>query len=167
MSRTMEAMSVRSLRQPAAAAALAGRQVSVRLRVLAGALLVMMLIVIGFIVLTPWAPAPSGQRSLRVYLDLLHAVGVVSRLISFGLIEWLSNVVMFLPVGFLLAIVVPLRRRWWVVAAGALLSIGIELVQGAFLPERVASVNDVLANTTGAALGVLLVGLLTRRFRRR
>ncbi|WP_375390134.1 VanZ family protein, partial [uncultured Amnibacterium sp.] len=36
---------------------------------------------------------------------------------------------------------------------GALLSTCVELAQGLFLPGRVSSVGDILANTTGAVLG--------------
>ena len=48
-------------------------------------------------------------------------------------------------------------HAWWLIlAAGAVLSLGFEVLQ-AFLPGRVSSVVDLLANTAGAAAGAALV----------
>jgi glycopeptide antibiotics resistance protein len=48
-------------------------------------------------------------------------------------------------------------RAWWVgMLGGFLASCAIETVQALFLPARFASVDDVLSNTSGAVLGVLL-----------
>jgi glycopeptide antibiotics resistance protein len=60
---------------------------------------------------------------------------------------------MFLPLGALIALYVR-RQLWWLsVALAFVLSVCIELGQGLFLPERTASVNDVVANTFGALIG--------------
>ncbi len=73
-----------------------------------------------------------------------------------GWVEFTANVVMFLPLGFLL---VSYLRRPWLGFLGALaLSIAAELVQHV-IPGRVASVRDVLANALGAAVGALLAWL--------
>lgn len=133
-----------------------------RWRRAAGGLLALVVVAVGFIVLTPGPPAPDGQSSLRRSLDRLHQLGALPDFVSFGAVEWSSNVLMFAPVGFLLAGVLPVRRRWWVVPAAATLSCGIELFQKLFLPERVASLLDVLANTLGAALGLLVLTGLSR-----
>jgi VanZ family protein len=82
--------------------------------------------------------------------------------------EFLANIVLFFPVGFFL---VAATRRWWVgMVAGVLLSAACEAAQD-FLPNRVASVNDVLANTIGALAGSLVAAIFlflqeTRRERR-
>ena len=48
-------------------------------------------------------------------------------------------------------------HAWWLtLAAGAVLSLGFEVLQ-AFLPGRVSSVVDLLSNTAGAAAGAALV----------
>lgn len=68
----------------------------------------------------------------------------------------LGNFVMLLPLGIYL----PLRYRrmngfWQVLAAGLLVSVGIETLQ-LVTSFRSADVDDVLLNTTGAAAGYLL-----------
>lgn len=78
----------------------------------------------------------------------------------------LLNVVLFVPVGALLAKL--LRGRWWVaVLVAGLCSAAIEVVQAQWLLERIGSVDDVVANTLGAALGALAVTLRRRHRSRR
>ena len=65
----------------------------------------------------------------------------------------LGNLVVFLPLGFAMPILGGRATRAWHVAlTGALLSAGIELAQYE-LGRRVADIDDVLMNTTGAAVG--------------
>jgi glycopeptide antibiotics resistance protein len=74
-----------------------------------------------------------------------------------------GNVVLFLPLGFLLPLLVPRLGRFWpTVGTGFALSAAIELSQVAFPGVRRADVNDVLMNTLGAALGYLLYRLAGR-----
>jgi glycopeptide antibiotics resistance protein len=74
-----------------------------------------------------------------------------------------GNVVLFLPLGFLLPMLAPrLDLFWRTVGAGFALSAAIELSQVAFPGVRRADVNDVLMNTLGAALGYLLYRLAAR-----
>jgi glycopeptide antibiotics resistance protein len=74
-----------------------------------------------------------------------------------------GNVVLFLPLGFLLPMLAPRLGRFWpTVGAGFVLSAAIELSQVAFPGVRRADVNDVLMNTVGAALGYLLYRLAAR-----
>jgi glycopeptide antibiotics resistance protein len=68
---------------------------------------------------------------------------------------------MFVPFGVLVGLL--LVRRWLVVALGCALSVAIETSQALFLPTRVADPRDVVMNTLGAALGVLLVSWWRRR----
>ena len=74
-----------------------------------------------------------------------------------------ANVALFLPLGFLLPLLVPWFDRWWrTVGAGFALSAAIELSQVAFPGIRRPDVNDVLMNTLGAALGFLAYRLVAR-----
>ena len=74
-----------------------------------------------------------------------------------------GNVVLFMPLGFLLPMLAPWFDRFWrTVATGFVLSSLIELSQVAFPGVRRADVNDVLMNTLGAALGYLLYVLAER-----
>ncbi|HEX5859493.1 MAG TPA: VanZ family protein [Microbacterium sp.] len=82
---------------------------------------------------------------------------------SHGALEFTANVLLFVPLGVLLALQLPRRAAWVAVVAGTAASVAIEMVQAVLLPERVAAPSDVLANTIGAAAGVLLLGLLRRR----
>jgi glycopeptide antibiotics resistance protein len=70
------------------------------------------------------------------------------------LAELFGNVLLFAPFGLLLPRFVPAMRRWWrVLAAGAGVSLCIELYQLAWPGVRKASVNDVLLNALGTLLG--------------
>jgi len=59
-----------------------------------------------------------------------------------------------LPAGFLVALLLPARRWWLALLICPAISIGIELTQAIFLSARFATVNDVIANSLGAVLGV-------------
>jgi glycopeptide antibiotics resistance protein len=74
-----------------------------------------------------------------------------------------GNVALFLPLGFLLPLLMPrLDRLWRTVGAGLALSTAIELTQLAFPGVRRSDVNDVLMNTLGTALGFLAWRLAAR-----
>ena len=94
---------------------------------------------------------------------------------GFLFVDGLGNIAVFVPLGAALAAATLPRRtetqqrarlgsRWWlkVVAAGFLLSLGIELAQ-LTIATRATDVDDVILNTLGTALGVLLIALLIRR----
>ena len=81
--------------------------------------------------------------------------------------DLLTNVLVYIPVGLLIAWVLRLRLTLFTAfvlasAAGILLSLGLELIQLA-LPNRVSSSLDLLANGSGsvmgAALGILHAGV--------
>lgn len=77
----------------------------------------------------------------------------------------LLNVLLFVPVAALLALVTR-WAWWWVVLVAALGSGLIELAQWTWLP-REGGWADVRANTLGAVIGVAAVSLLGRRGSRR
>jgi glycopeptide antibiotics resistance protein len=83
----------------------------------------------------------------------------------------LLNILLFVPFGFGLPFITKLQMRK-VVITGALFSITIELLQlltGVLAHEsfRTADINDVIFNTTGAAIGYLLFILFIRIYRNR
>jgi VanZ family protein len=81
-----------------------------------------------------------------------------------GWIEFGANILLFVPLGFLLTGI--FRRPWIGVALALALSVGAELVQ-VLLPARLPSLRDVLANALGAALGAGIAWVfLIRRSRR-
>jgi VanZ family protein len=75
------------------------------------------------------------------------------RWLDYDFLEFSANVVLFIPVG-LFVVILAGGRRWWLgILAGFVTSCAIEAGQLMFLPSRFATVEDVVANTSGAALG--------------
>lgn len=100
----------------------------------------------------------AGANLLRA-LDWLHRHGI-PEWFNYALVEWLANVVMFVPFGFLLAAALRPRHWWIALLTAAAASTGIEGAQRQLLPERYASAADLAANTLGALVGIALCGLV-------
>lgn len=115
-----------------------------------------------FLAFVVFWPSPIDQpvaSTLDRAISEMHERGVPA-FVDYGLIEALANVMLFVPVGLLFGLAVPLR--WWPVALllGPALSAFIELAQRELLEARYATLQDVIVNSVGATLGVLLaVGL--------
>ncbi|MDI9889866.1 VanZ family protein [Microbacterium sp. IEGM 1404] len=106
---------------------------------------------------TPYDDGTAGV--LRAFLGLL-ASSPATAWVTFGVVEFAANVVMFVPFGVLAIL---WGGAWWVgILSGLATSAVIETSQALFLPTRVADARDLLANTLGTALGVA-VGLLVAR----
>ena len=112
------------------------------------------LVLLAFVVFLPAREAGRVTGIVGWLAEALATLGV-PRDSAAVVLEFLANVVLFAPLGVLLVLAFPGVRWWAVVLAGFLLSVGIELVQLA-IPSRVSSVSDVVANTAGTALGLLL-----------
>lgn len=111
------------------------------------------------VTLTPSPVDRPFRHDLDRLIEKLHRHGLPGS-IGYDQIEFLSNVAMFVPIGFIAALLLP-RRSWWLVLfAGPLFSGAIELAQLAFLPERHATLSDVLANSAGALVGAICAVLL-------
>ena len=112
------------------------------------------LVLLAFVVFLPAREAGRVTGIVGWLAEALATLGV-PRDPAAVVLEFLANVVLFAPLGVLLVLAFPGVRWWAVVLAGFLLSVGIELVQLA-IPSRVSSVSDVVANTAGTTLGLLL-----------
>lgn len=112
-------------------------------------------------------PVDRGVHSLlRSILERLAAAGAPAW-VDYAHLEFGANIVMFVPVGVLIALLLP-RWEWWLVPIiGLALSLAIEFGQAMLLPERFATPLDVLANTAGATIGALVVTALRLALRRR
>lgn len=77
-------------------------------------------------------------------------------------IQLAGNLLMFAPIGLVLANLQPVRRTRRVLAWALAASLGIELVQALAQTGRSVDVNDVLLNVTGAALGCAVYDLVRR-----
>jgi VanZ family protein len=133
------------------------------LRGMLALLLVGILATVALVVLDPGAPAAREQAALQRWSHLWQAAGAQPAFLTFGVIEWCANVVMFLPIGFLAAGVMPPRWRYLAVPLALTGSLLIELAQQ-FIPDRVASAPDVVANTLGAVIGALLLVAAAQRW---
>ncbi|MFL2000143.1 MULTISPECIES: VanZ family protein [unclassified Microbacterium] len=96
------------------------------------------------------------------------AVGLLDRIerllpwATYGRIEVAANVVFFVPLGFLLSLVLE-HSRYLVLPIGLLTTIAIEGLQAELLDERTASISDVLANTAGTCIGILVAAAIIHR----
>jgi glycopeptide antibiotics resistance protein len=126
------------------------------------------LILVVVVTITFW-PTPVDRPfrgALVRILASLHGHGMPGW-ITYSFVESASNVVMFVPLGALIAILA-LPSLWWTSAVfGFLASLIIEFGQMELLPQRVASAADVAANTAGALLGGVVICTLRYALRRR
>jgi hypothetical protein len=86
------------------------------------------------------------------------AIGVITRIfpiLTYARIEFGANILLFVPLGVLLALI--LHQRFLVVPIAVVTTVAIESVQGIALSLRTPSVMDIVANVTGACIGLLLV----------
>jgi len=117
---------------------------------------------VGWVTLGP-QPFDSGNNEL-----LLRALRVFSRhdatdWITYGRVEFAANIAMFIPIGVFLLLLFG-RRFWWLAIVVAVSLTGsIEFTQQ-FLPTRVPDVRDLVANGSGAVVGVI-VGLVLTAFK--
>ena len=81
-----------------------------------------------------------------------------------GWLEFVANILMFVPLGLLLTLL--FAHPWRGVVLALLLSGGAELAQFV-LPSRQPSLRDVLANVAGAAIGAAIAWVFVLRRRRR
>lgn len=126
----------------------------------AAALLALYLAVVLLITLWPTPVDRPYSGSLLRFIAELHERGV-PEWIGYREVEFSANVLLFVPAGFLAALVLP-RRDWWLVAVLApAFSAAIECAQALFLSQRFPSASDVVANGLGGAIGAAL-SLLAR-----
>jgi glycopeptide antibiotics resistance protein len=103
-------------------------------------------------------PVPVDRNftgPLQHLINWMHLHGAPGW-IRYNTIEFSANIVLFIPVGVFIVVLAGARRWWWAVLVGFAASCTIELGQLLFLSSRFATVNDVIANTSGALLGALL-----------
>ena len=80
--------------------------------------------------------------------------------ITYSGVEFTANIAMFVPIGLFFLLLFG-RSRWWV-AMGIpfLMTLSIETAQ-IWIPGRVSDIRDVISNTIGAVVGVLLGLVIT------
>lgn len=105
-------------------------------------------IVLALIAFWP-VPVDSGAG------PLLRAVTRIFPLLTYSRIEFGANILLFVPLGFLLTFILA-RERWLVMPIAFLTTVTIETGQAIALAARTPSVLDIVANTAGACLGIVL-----------
>lgn len=121
----------------------------------------MWVLTVASIVLWPTPVDQAVGGAVRLVLASLHGRGLPVS-VSYGAVEFAANVLMFIPLGLFWFVLTPRGWRWAGPLAGLGLSILIEAMQFALLPERVATPWDVLADTAGAVCGTLAAWMLIR-----
>ena len=127
--------------------------------------LIVYLAVIGFGTLTPRDDSRGSPLADAVleFFDRYEATAWI----TFSMLERSANVVLFVPLGVLLAATLG-RRRWIsVVGSGILYSVIIESCQAIFVPGRVADPIDVVMNGLGTAIGASLHSVIVGRYQPR
>jgi len=110
---------------------------------------------VGWVTLGPQPLDTSGSGLLREVIRFLNGYDFL-RWVSYDLVEFVANILLFVPVGALFVLLLG-RRRWWLASLlGVALSGVIEFAQ-LFLRHRVADPRDIVANSLGAIVGVVLV----------
>ncbi|WP_427006373.1 VanZ family protein [Pseudarthrobacter sp. H2] len=98
------------------------------------------------------APAQGGIDSA---LAFLHAHGIPGW-INYSFVEKSANVALFIPFGAATSLAYPEKRWWQNAALGLAVSGCMELGQLLFLHNRFSSWVDVVTNSGGSLIGVLL-----------
>jgi len=122
---------------------------------------------VGWITLSP--QVESQQEGWLWRLALLFDRHAATEWITFNLLEFVANVLLFLPFGMFFVLLFG-RGRWWLaILLGVAMTVGIEFAQQ-FIPNRVSDPRDILSNSIGTVVGTVLALLLTaskaRRLRR-
>lgn len=113
------------------------------------------------ILATMW-PTPLDQgfaSSINRLLAVLHRNGI-PEWFGYSKLEFSANILMFVPLGFLVSMLLPVRVWWLALILCPGLSAAIELTQALALSARFASILDVASNSIGALIGALLAVLL-------
>ncbi len=118
---------------------------------------------VGLVTLTPASTQPDYTALAERVLARLQRypdLDPVTARLSVERVEFLANVGLFVPVGVFVLLLFG-SRLWWVAVAGSIaLTSAIESAQTS-IPGRVSDPRDVLANSAGAVIGVVLAVVLT------
>ena len=101
------------------------------------------------------------QLNLAIFADLIH----VFRNVGIGRFLWLffGNIGWFVPLGFLLPVLLKRESFLKVIVIGLMFSLTIESLQFIFR-VGVAELDDLILNTIGTAIGYLLFKFTSKRF---
>lgn len=125
-------------------------------------ILAVMLVPLALIAFWPSPVDQPVQGELANVLQFLHAHGIPAWF-NYQFVEASANVVLFVPFGAVAALAYPKKHWWQIGILGLCVSGCIELGQLLLLHNRFASLQDVVTNTSGAAIGALLAVCTLKR----
>jgi glycopeptide antibiotics resistance protein len=99
-------------------------------------------------------------------LDFLHAHRIPGW-INYSFVEKSANVALFIPFGIASSLAYPEKRWWQNATLGVAVSGCMELGQLLFLHNRFSSMADVVTNSGGSVIGVLLGTAALRAYQQR
>ena len=118
------------------------------------------LLAVAWITLNPFPGDPKRNAFLEGLLAAFAATPALAW-IDYDVVEFTANIVLFVPMGVLLALLLGRGRRWLALSLGVAASLTIEFIQ-LFEPARVSDARDILANSLGAIIGIGLVAVASR-----
>ena len=117
------------------------------------------LALVGWLTLTP-DPTNGSADTLLVRVAARMQREDPLSWVTASRLEFLANIGLFVPVGLFLVLLVGTRLWWLATLAGFAMTVGIELAQRS-IPGRVPDERDIVANTLGTLLGVVVGVVLT------
>lgn len=112
------------------------------------------LAVVAWVTLGPQPDFGAKNSAVMRVLDVLWE-HPATQWVTYDGVEFTANIAMFLPIGLFFLLLFG-RRRWWLaIGIPFLMTLSIETAQ-IWIPGRVSDIRDVISNTTGAIIGVLL-----------
>lgn len=111
------------------------------------------------VALIVWLPASMAGKVTGIAFRLARWVSAQTDIpltTTYTVFEFAANIALFVPLGFLLALGWPHVKGWVIILLGYSATSTVELVQ-TLLPSRYPSLSDVIANTLGTIIGLVLV----------
>jgi glycopeptide antibiotics resistance protein len=110
-----------------------------------------------FVLVLDRTPQPPNLVPLRGLVLMLERAIAVDHAFTRWIvaINILGNILIFVPIGFMVSVLAPNRHKGWLaLAIGLAISLTIEIVQLSFV-IRVFDVDDLILNSSGAWLGFI------------
>lgn len=112
-----------------------------------------------------WPKPVDGEGILSIITsELLQFTARTPALdwIQYNELEAIGNVLLYIPLGIFLVVFAPRTKTILVALVPVLVSLLAEGVQRLFLPDRYATINDVVYNSLGGLLGILIAKSIAR-----
>jgi VanZ family protein len=113
-------------------------------------------------------PQPLDHRRQLWLVELIRTARAVLRRhwpaladrVTYDHVEFTANIVMFVPIGLFLVLLLG-RRLWWLAVLACVAMTGVIETAQRFIPGRVSDVRDLLSNSIGGCLGVVVALIVT------